>query len=311
MNPSFAPAARFSFWSLVVFGSLAASSVQTASAASLVDVTAPTTSWTVIRYTNNNPDPAADQQTGSRESDIVGNVLQPAAFTMFGDAGTPGLTDGTLGFRIRVSEDSNPSGFKAALFVGLDANGDGALDLFLGVNNSGSADTIALWNPGTGANTGPSTTSIVSPPMRTFVPLSGTNYQFAPVTAINDPTAGGSLNLDGGTTGNDYFLSFSVPFFEVVTALGNRGITGVNQNSNFTYVIATSNQDNSLNQDLNGIGAGFTNSPSTFASLGIVTNPISASGNAAPLSAVPEPSTWVAAAALLGVVGAARPRRRA
>jgi hypothetical protein len=140
---------------------------------------------------------------------------------MFSDAGTPSLTDGTLGFRIRLSEDSSRNGFNAALFVGIDANRDGALDLFLGINNSGNADTIALWDPGTGANSSPNTTSIVSPPLRTFVPLSGTNYEFAPVTALNDPTPGGSLNLDGGTTGNDYFLSFSVPFADVVTALAN------------------------------------------------------------------------------------------
>jgi monoamine oxidase len=75
-------------------------------------------------------------------------------------------------------------------------------------------------------------------------------------------------------------------------------------------VIATSNQDNSLNQDLNGIGAGFTDSTASFASLGIVTNPISASGQAT-FTAVPEPSTWLGAATLLGLAASSRSRRKA
>ncbi len=46
-------------------------------AASTVDVTAPTTSWTVITYANNNPDPSNDQQIGSSEGDVVGNASHP------------------------------------------------------------------------------------------------------------------------------------------------------------------------------------------------------------------------------------------
>lgn len=65
--------------------------------ASLVDVTAPTTSWTIIRYgAAPSNDPFVDQQTGSAEVDIVGNALHPSVYTMFGDANTPSLIDGTL-----------------------------------------------------------------------------------------------------------------------------------------------------------------------------------------------------------------------
>jgi hypothetical protein len=69
--------------------------------------------------------------------------------------GTPSTTDGPLAFRVRVDADSSPAGFKAAVFVGVDANADGALDLFIGVNNSGSADTIGIWNPGNGLSVNP------------------------------------------------------------------------------------------------------------------------------------------------------------
>src|SRR3954454_1433737 len=109
---------------------------------SVVDVTSSTSSWTGILYSNNNPDPSNDQQTGTSEGDIVGNAAHASLYTGFGDGGTPSLTDGTIGFRVRVGADSSPAGFKTAFFVGIDANHDGALDLFIGINNSGSADTV-------------------------------------------------------------------------------------------------------------------------------------------------------------------------
>src|SRR5205085_1730403 len=100
--------------------------------ATIVDLSSNTDGWTPIRYSNNNPDPSNDQQTGSSEGDIVGNALHPSAYTIFGDGGTPSTTDGTLGFRVRLGADVNPAGFKTALFVGIDANHGGAQpDFFL------------------------------------------------------------------------------------------------------------------------------------------------------------------------------------
>ena len=271
-------------------------------AAVVVDVNAPTTMWTVIQYANNSPDPTADQQGGSSEGDIIGNAAHPSAYTMFGDAGTSSLTDGTLGFRVRLGGDANAVGFKGAFFVGLDANLDGALDLFVGVNNSGSTDSIGIWNPGTGLNVSPSTTSIVNPPVVTQT-LTLTNYSFVPVTTTNDPSVGTNTNLDGAA-GPDYFLSFSVPFASVVSALTARGIAGFNQSTPLSYVVATATQDNSLNQDLNGI-AGAISSSATFASLGVTSTQSSADGT----SAVPEPATIWTAVLLLTVTGLRRQRR--
>ena len=256
-------------------------------AASVVDLTAPTTSWTAILYSNNNPDPSNDQQTGASEGDIVGNAAHPSAYTMFGDAGTPSLTDGTLGFRIRLGADTNPIGFKTALFVGIDANSDGKLDLFLGVNNSGSADTIGIWNPGTGANVSPSTTSMVATPLVSYTPTAS-NYYWSPVTTTNDPSVGSATDLDGGGQ-NDYFLGFAIPFSDIVAQLAAAGIT-FDQNSSLTYVVATATQANSLNQDLNGV-SGSVNSSLTWSQLGVLSNPMTAAG----MAAVPEinPAPWI------------------
>jgi len=257
-------------------------------AASVVDLTAPTTSWTPILYSSNNPDPSNDQQTGSTEGDIVGNAAHPSAYTMFGDGNTPSLTDGTLAFRIRLGADTNPSGFKTALFVGLDANADGKIDLFLGVNNSGSADTVGIWGPGPGANISPNTTTMIATPLNSYTPTAS-NYYWSAVTAVNDPSVGTSTDIDGGGQ-NDFFLGFAIPFSDIVAQLAAVGIT-LDQNSSLTYVIATATQANSLNQDLNGIGPGFINSTSTWSQLGLLSNPITPAG----LAPVPEinPAIWV------------------
>ena len=247
-----------------------------------VDVNSPTTSWTPVTYGSNNPDPSNDQQTGSSESDIVGNASHPSVYTTFGDAGTASLTDGTIGFRIRLGADQNPVGFKGALFVGIDANGDGALDLFIGVDNSGSADKIGIWNPGNGANISPNTTSIVSAPLVSYT-ITAMNYSWTAVNSTIDPTVGGATDLNGDGK-NDYFLTFSVPFADIVAQLAAQGITGITQNSVFSYVVATATQANSLNQDLNGVGASYDGN-ATWATLGVLSDPLTGGG-----VPVPEPS---------------------
>jgi hypothetical protein len=272
---------------------------------SMVDVTAPTTAWTAIIYANNSPDPFSDQQTGSDEGDIVGNALHPSFYTAFGDAGTPSATDGDLAFRIRLGGDVNPSGFKTALFVGIDANHDGTIDLFVGVNNSGSADTLGIWNPGSGANISPSTTSIVATPLVSYV-QTASNYNWTAVNLTIDPSVGTALDLDGGGH-NDYFLSFKIPLTDIITQLAARGITGIDQNSIFNYVMATATQANSLNQDLNGVGKTYDPN-ATWSTLGVLSDPISASG----IAAVPEASTSVAVVllAIFAIAVHSRPRSR-
>jgi len=181
-----------------------------ASAADVVNVTSPTTNWTAISYAATTPDPSSDHQTGGGEGDIVGSLGHASTYTAFGDAGTPALTDGTLGFRVRLGADSNPVGFDGAFFVGLDANNDGGLDLFVGVNNAGSGDHIGIWAPGTGANISPNTTSIENPAAVSYTETAA-NFSFTAVNLTIDPSVGTAtdLNADGK---NDYFLTFSVPF---------------------------------------------------------------------------------------------------
>ena len=272
--------------------------LSTTASAVLVEITSPSTTWTPVLYANNNPDPSKDQQTGSAEGDIVGNALNPSVYTTFGNAGTPSLVDGTLAFRIRLGADVSPGGFKTAMFVGLDANSDGALDLFLGVNNSGAANTIGIWDPGAGLNISPSSTTIVSTPLVSYA-ITAANYSWTQVTATNDPKAT-SFDLDaGGPTEPDFFLSYSIPFADIVTQLAANGITGFNENSTMSYVVSTATQANSLNQDLNGV-AGSVNSSLTWAQLGVQSNQMTPAG----IAVVPEVNSIVGIAGLLFAVAA-------
>jgi hypothetical protein len=238
------------------------------------DPNSPTSLWVPILYGNNNyPDPSADQQTGSAESDIVGNLSQPSLYMQY--------ANGWLGFRFRVGADANPPGFKGAAFVGLDADLSGSLDLFLGINNQGSADQVGIWYPGTGLNTSPKTTTIVTPPQFSYTETA-LNYGFSPVTATIDPSATSfDLNGDGKA---DQFLTLFVPFSDIVSALASKGITFSLANT-MQLVAATATQANSLNEDLNGVNGGI-NSVSSWQQLGAVSQPYQPDG----VAPVPEPT---------------------
>ena len=273
---------------------LVLSSLSLAAEASLVDVTSPTSGWTGIRYGGvNGFDPTVDQQTGSAEGDIVGNATHASVYTFFGDNNTPSLTDGDLAFRLRLGADTSPAGFKTAAFIGIITDRtSGKIDLFLGVNNSGQSDQVGIYNPGTGLNISPSTTTIVSPALVSYT-ITSSNYNWSAVTPTMDPAAT-NFDIDaGGQT--DFFLTFAVPFSDIVAQLAAKGITGIDQNSNFSYVIATSTQGNSLNQDLNGVGKNY-NTASTWGQLGALSDPTQ------PIAVVPEVESIFGIAGLLAAI---------
>ncbi len=263
-------------------------------------VSTPNNQWTALPYPSTvTTDASNDQQTGQGESDLIGGYYGLAAvYTKF-SAGTTS-TNGTIAFRLRLAKDSSPVGFKSTAVIGVDGNGDGVLDVFVGVDNSGTGDSLKIWAPGPGANNTPATTSIdPQTPYFVYSPTTA-NYNWQTVTAVSDPAAGavasGStpspFNLDGatGTGQTDYFLSFSVPFADFISALNSRGITGITSNSILNYVAATATQPNTLNQDINGITGGLS-STTTFTTLGVITPPVLPTGNRQPVAQADSAST--------------------
>jgi hypothetical protein len=264
-----------------------------------IDPSSATTGWTAIQYPALLPDFSDDQQTGIAEADIVGSLADPAFYYMFDDNGTAFATDGAIAFRVRVGADRNAVGFGHFMGVGIDANSDGALDIFLAVDNSGNPDQVGIFDAGTGANTSPSTTSIVSTALFSYS-LSVSNYSFLAVDLTIDPTATTTdVDADGET---DHFLTFVVPFADVVNALAAQGIN-VTDASVLSLVLGSSTQPNALNQDLGGPNGG-TTSTQTWDALGAISDPLTAIGGF-----IPEPGTG--ALLSLGLCGLAGWRRTA
>jgi hypothetical protein len=272
-----------------------------------IDIDGPTTIWTAVSYPGLVPDYSDDQQTGGDEGDIVGDALRPALYVQFDDGGTPGdLTDGNIAFRLRLGAQANPPGFSRFAAVGMDADGNGAVDIFIGVDNSGASDRIEIYQAGTGANTSPSTTTVspvpwdppLSSPYR--IDQDATNYSWDPIDATIEP---GESNFDLDADGNtDYFLSWSVPFNLIVTLLvGTYGIS-IDEETAVQYVVGTSMQDNALNMDLGGPDDDVMDPTLTWPELGAISDPITPSG-----VIVPEPSSL--ALLLAGLLGLAAARR--
>lgn len=253
--------------------------------ASAAVVTDPTFLWTPIQYASpSQSDFADDQQTGNARSsaDLIGDTSNAAFLTQYDVNNSPFDTaDDRLLFRVRLGAagGNRTPVFDRNLFIGIDGNGDGALDLFLGVHNQGSFDQLAIYGTGSDLNVSPDTTSITGP-IATITQTSA-NYHYAPVDTAD-------TDIDGDSE-TDYFLSFAFDFASIATNMFNESGVLISATTPLNYVLATATQDNSFNQDINGIPRNFDGSL-TFTELGAFSVPISANGTI--ISAVPEPSAF-------------------
>jgi hypothetical protein len=131
----------------------------TGSAEAAILLNSPTTDWYAIEYLGGRSDYVNDEQTGINESDLVGSAVgvSPVQTAFYFRYDGP---SNQVGFRVRVDGDSNPPGYTGAIWVGFLFDANDSIDLFAGYINKGAANRVGFYNPGTGANVSPSTTTI-------------------------------------------------------------------------------------------------------------------------------------------------------
>lgn len=280
---------RATAWSAlgVVIVGLAGASALRAQTIAITDLG---TTFNPITTGHGNPmqDPLNDQQTGHKSADFVGSDTT-VGFQM--KLGT--FANGTemMVFRFTFQE-YRAQGFQANLRLGLDADGDGAVDLYFGPSASGGSNGIFFQDPTGGLNVSPSTTSLTS------------NYG-----GINLVTTGANANygyVDTGVAGAAGELTFALPFETLAsTLLAQTGIV-ITPESFVRFVAFTSTQSNAINRDIYGLDGGLSSTVRFDAPGGGFSDYLDGSG-----SPVPELSSFVYAAGLLFAgVGLHRRRRR-
>lgn len=266
------------------------------SEARALTIAGPTSEWSGIIYPGLTPDPGDDHQTGQPEADIVGDTTFAALFTQYDAGALPSTSDDVVAFRLRLGADKNPVGFTHVALVGIDADLDGSIDMYIVLDNAGQ-DSITLYTVGSGSNTSPNTTDTVATAY-TYTETA-LNYDWSAVSVVNCSECS-ALDLDLDADGeNDYFLSFAVPFDDIVAVLAMDGITGVTPSTLISYVIGTSTNPNAYNQDLGGVDG---DPPTT----GTLWSDMDALSVPAGINPVPEPGTAMLLSFGLGILAASR-----
>lgn len=132
----------------------------------VTDLNDPTDNWTDILFANNRRSDYVNDTQANKAGDIVGDEFyNQSGFYKRYDDGTSDPTGlESLAFRVRVADNRG-----SYMFIGMDLeNGaggpDGIIDFYIGIayGLGSNKNQIAFYDPGTGANTSPSTSTIDS-----------------------------------------------------------------------------------------------------------------------------------------------------
>lgn len=254
--------------------------------AARADVSANTKYWFAVPRINNQSlvfDYQKDSQTGDPRAELVGDSNNPGFYIAFDSDTDGGLNQGRLLFRVRVAAfDTNtndqttptnaPGQYGSALFIGIDANVDGKIDLFVAADDRGTSTTngIKIFFPACGNKTpcfsGPSTTSLGSEHQAGFAPFSTTgtkqNFNWTEVSSTTDPRTGVDLDVstpndDEGKNSNyhniDAFFSFAVDVNSIANALATLPTPlPFTSTTPMRFIAVTGQNQQSFNQDTGG-----------------------------------------------------------
>ena len=129
-------------------------------AAALADLGGSTANWSVV-LKGDTFDPVNDTQAGKADTDLVGDANHATLYTAFDDGGTATESDDVIGFRLRIGNDTDGA-YTAVALIGVDVNGDGAIDVYMSYDGRQNGLGVTLWQPGAGLNLSPSSSSITN-----------------------------------------------------------------------------------------------------------------------------------------------------
>ena len=284
-------------------------------------------------------DHAKDAQTNKPHVELVGDASNPGFYFMYESDTNDGLNpDGRLLFRVRVASfetdkylpTNEPGQFGAAVFVGIDGNSDGAVDILVVADDHeaaapGGVKVFLPACPVNGSGTcfaSPARTRIgtqygVTDPFRS----TGTNQNFnwVEITGPNNNILAGTEGSTADHLNPDAYFSFAVDFRFLANALADSiAHAGTNRpavindftpSSGMRFMAASGRQVNAFFQDAGGCDdrATISSWSCAFSSTVVPMNYIPSSDPVA----TPEPLTLASVGgALLWGVASLRKRRR-
>ena len=254
-----------------------------------VDLTAASSSWVTV-LVGPNFDVGQDTQA-TAAVDLTGFGAVPLFYMQYDDGGTPGSansSDDEIAFRFRadnavLTSGPNSGAFAGYIWIGIDIDTDADIDAFMMLAGKNGVYTLDVYDSDTGLNTSPSTTSLSgsATPVTT-----GFSLFHGIVTNID---IAGNPNIDGDSD-PDYLISYKVSFDALATALNSKTITGsvpldlistinggsgVDINTSFRVVVASAQNDNTLNGDVGGFDDKNDVLSTTYADQGAISSSLS------------------------------------
>ena len=232
-------------------------------------------------------DPTADQQTGQYQDDLLGSATTPGFFMKYGQInGVDSVAFRMVENKVYTDNKGNPT-FGGQASIGMDSDGDGAIDIVFTVIGKNQSNGINYQAPGTGANVSPNTTTLGGPVL--ISAFNATNFDYRIADASIYP---GWTQITGDP---DAVLTFAISFASLNAALNAVGKASITPSTLVRFIAFTSTQTNAINQDVYG-STGISSAVRFDAPGGGFTEWTDSTGRP-----VPEPPTIFAVGALLSV----------